>query len=310
MEEFDQAAADLEKAIAADEAGKDLMKSEEVQALLKDPAKVKEALALGVQALAKAKGAIKTDLSQEEAVKDKETTDTEDDPAESPKPSGRGYKDTRPYTGKHTRKGDDDHDDDDDGDDGKDKKKPSFFGKMAKKGKKAHKGDDEADADVDATEFMETLGKAMDHVIGELHELRAENALLKAEVEEVKEGSVIFGQVLADPRRDNALSTMLKALTSIHGGVEALKKAVAESGEGTNSLLKSIAAMPGAPRAVGMALVKSGDLDPTGAGARSDKVSEGDKGRLMKARVSKQITEAEWQHAVRSGDVSILEKVK
>jgi hypothetical protein len=304
MDEFEQIAADLEKSIKVDEAASDVLKSEDAQAILKDPAKVREALLAGVRVLAKAKGAPKTDLSQEEAVKDEEVTDDEEDPAETPKKSGQGYKDTRPYVGKFG-KGDDDHDDDDDGDEDE---KPSFFGKKAKKGhKKPMKKSDDEEGDLeDVTEFMGEMAKAVNWLVGEVAELRKGQS-------ELTEGTGIFGEVLHqvaenDPRRDTMLINMAKALSFVVGEVKDLRKSVGEQ----RDLVKAVAEMPGAPRVAGLALLKA---EADGAGAAGvadggDKLSKGDRGRLFQAAVKKSITTDEYKHALKTGDVSVLAKVK
>lgn len=295
MDEFEQMAADLEKSVKADEV---TALSPELQELLKDPENVKKALALGAEALAKAKGAQPTDLSQEKAPKKKTVTETEDDPAEEPVKSGKGYKDTRPYVGK----GCDGDDDDGDG-------KPDFFKKKKKKMKKSDDDDDDDgdDPDVeDVTEFMGQMAKAMNFIVDEIVEL-------KKGQQELTEGSAIFGQVLhtvaeTDPRRDTLFLSMAKALTSVVENVKDLKKSAHEQVE----LAKSISQMPGAPRVAGLHLMKSeaDNAAAAAAGQGGTKVSEGDRQRLFQAAVRKSITTHEYKNALATGDVSVLEKIK
>lgn len=313
MDEFEKIAADLEKSIKIDEAAAPL--SAEQQELLKDPANVRKALALGMAELAKAKGAQTTDLSQEKKVKDDNVTDDEDEGDEGPKavPSGKGYKDTRPYVGK-MGKGESCDDDDGDGDEGK----PSFFGKKKGKGKmdkgaKVKKSDDDDGDDelVDVTEQIAQMAEHNESVAKCLNFLVDKVCKLEKSQDELTEGSAIFGQVLHqvaenDPRRDNLTVTMAKALHKALGELSDLKKSLGES----RDLMKSVATMPGAPRVAGLALAKAeADAASVDPGVKGPEISKGDKSRLYKAAVQKDITFDEYTHAVKTGDVSVLTKV-
>lgn len=284
MDEFEQIAADLQKSIEVDETAGPL--TDEHKELLKDPANVTKALALGIAALAKAKGAQTTDLSQDKAPKSKTVTEVEPDPAEHPVKSGRGYKDTKPYIGK----GDEEDDDD----------KPNFFGKKKKVKKSAEEDDDE----VDVTEFTGEMAKAINYLIDEVAELRKSQA-------ELLEGSGIFGQVLHevaanDPRRDNLSVNVAKALSFVVNEVKEIKKGLSTQAD----LFKSVAEMPGVPRAAGIALIKSEHDGAAGAGVDAGQaVSKGDRSRLYKAAVEKKITMDEYKDALAKGDTSILARI-
>lgn len=308
MDEFEKIAADLEKSIKIDETAAPL--SVEAQELLKDPANVRKALLLGAKELAKAKGAMPTDLKQEKAVKDDEVTDTEADPAEHPVKSGKGYKDSRPYVGK-MGKGEG-CDDDDAGDDEDDK--PNFFGKKKGKGKmdkgakvKKSEADDGDDDLVDVTEHMESMEKAVNFLIGE-------NAELKKSMSELTEGTGIFGQVLHqiaenDPRRDNLIVNMAKAIAFVVGEIKDLRKGVSL----TSDMMKAVTELPGAPRAAGLSLLKS-DIDGAaaagviGGGNSGKSLSEGDRQRLWQAAMAKSITKDEYRTALATGDAGVLQK--
>lgn len=291
MDEFEQIAADLEKSIKTDETTE--LSAAEVQEFLKDPANVRKALALGAKELAKAKGAITTDLSQEKAPKSKTVTETEDDPAETPVKSGKGYKDTRPYVGKG---------DDGDGDDDKDGK-PSFFGK---KKKAVKKGDEQADADddVDVTELVQELvahngemAKAINWLVDQVDGLRKSQ-------ETLVEGSGIFGQVLSevaenDPRRDTLLINMGKAINKAMGELADIKKSVASQ----HDLVKAVTELPGAPRAAGLALIKA-EAEGGAAAAGGNKLSKSETQQLYGLATSKKITTGEYREALQAPEVA------
>jgi len=243
------------------------------------------------------KGGPTSDMSAE-ADKRGTLTDTSSDPAEKPKKSGGGYPDSKSYTSK---KGDDDFNDDDD--DGDDDDTPSFFKKKKKrKGKKACKGDedynddryyeDDDDDAYDASEFIDGMSKAVDHLS------KSNNRL--------EEGLSVFGELLselADPRRDKLAVNMAKAMTHIVDRVTKLEKAITEQ----NDLVKSMARMPGAPKIAGatqLNLIK-GEEESEDA---TPKVSQEDRDRLFKAAVEGRISQAERRNAVVTGDLSCLKK--
>lgn len=292
---FEAAAADLEKAIQAEEEETPPDGPEAIAKAVKD--KLNEAVEIATTGkLAKAGPA--SDMS---ADKDRRgtLTSTKDDPAKTPKKSGQGYKDSSVHT---AEKGDDEHCDDDD--------TPAYFKKKGKKAKKAAKkaddehndDDDESSEDgLDADEFVEGMEKA-------IGDLRKGNRNLE-------EGLATFGELLsdmADPRKDKLLVTMAKGISHIVDRLGKLEKSVAEQGD----LAKSIAKMPGMPRIAGLALAKSESAETAqatgteGRGGMAETITDGDRERLFKAVVEKRISKAEHGNALRTGDLKCLEKAR
>lgn len=247
--------------------------------------------------LAKGKGGQPSELSAE---KDKRGSLTESgkDPAESPKKSGKGYDDSTKY---EARKGED-MDDEDDEDD-----KPSFFKKKKKKKvKKMYKSYDEQDEDtsdedesadeaLDATEFVEELGDAVEHI--------------NKSVGRLEDGMAVFGELLAemaDPRRDKVLVSLAKAVSHLVQEQKEIKKSLVAH----QTLVKAIAQMPGVPRVAGLQLVAQEAEAASVGGAEPKQISQADKDRLFRAAVQKQISTEEMNKAIRTGDLSVLEKVK
>ena len=218
------------------------------------------------------------------------------DPAESPKKSGDGYKDSSKY---EARKGEKEECDDEDDDD----KMPAFF-KKKKKGKKAVKkasaeeveeteDDDDQDA-VDATEFMEGVEKSI--------------TFLMEQNKELSKGLACFGELLADladPRKDKVLVSMAKAISFLVEGHKTLSKSV----EGHSTLMKAISTMPGVPRVAGLQTVVT-DADADAAAPQGKTLSKSQKDRLFQLAVQKKISHEEMKKAVQTGDATILEQFK
>jgi len=286
---FETAAAELEASLAKDEKssgeatdlGKAIVSS--ITSAVKD-------------VLAKGKGAQKTDLSAE-ADKRGTLVDSGKDPAESPKKSGQGYKDSSIY---EARKG---HDDDEDGDDD-DGDMPSFFKKKKKKGmgkKKIMKSEDEDedesdDDEVDATQFVEELGEAVDHLGKSIHRL--------------EQGMAIFGELLsemADPRKDKLMVNMAKAISHLVTENKDLKKSLVNNG----TMMKAISQMPGVPRVAGLQAAFSATEEsetPESNGRTS--LSKSQRDRLFQLAVAKKISIDDMKKAVSTGDASVLDSFK
>lgn len=287
---LDTAAAELENSIKEDE-----------QSAKVEPKDLGKAIVEGVQTavkdfLAKGKGAQTSDLSAE---KDKrgELTGSGKDPAESPKKSGQGYSDSSGY---EARKGDDSDDDDDDSDD-----VPAFF-KKKKKGKKVKKSDDvEDDSDedsddeaYDATEFVEEMGDAVNH--------------MNKSINRLEEGLAVFGELLAevaDARRDKLMVNMAKALTHIVEEQKEIKKSLVAH----STMMKSIAQLPGMPRVAGLFNQAQGTEEVTtsseGAGTKLSKATHD---RLWQMAVQRKITSEEMKKAIqmaRGGDDSFANEL-
>ena len=283
---FEVAADDLEKSIKEDVENQELGKS------LKDAL-----LKTTTEFLAKGKGAITSDLSAE---KDKrgELTGSSKDPAESPKKSGEGYKDSSIYEARKAAENDDDDNDDNDEDD-----MPSFFKKKHKKSKKVVKKsidedeleleDDEDDSDMDATGFIEDLGEAVDGI--------------NKSISHLTEGVAVFGELvaeMADPRRDNMLVNMAKAITHLVDENKQIKKSL----EAHNSLMKSMVNLPGMPKIAGnQELAKSVGAE---APVQSAVLSKSVRDKLFAARMTGKLSAEDHQAALQSGDATeILKKL-
>lgn len=286
-QELEKLQADLEKSISKDE--KPTADGDSKESLEKGLAT--HLMAAAKDFIAKASGAVTSDLPAE---KDKrgELTTSGKDPAESPVKSGQGYKDSSKY---EARKGDDEDEDDEDDKD----EMPSFFKKKAKK--KMKKSEDESeeeeeDSEVDATEFLEQMGGAVDH--------------LGKSVRELEEGMAVFGELLseiADPRRDNLNATMAKALAHLVTEVKDIKKSLAAH----ESVMKSISTMPGAPRVAAMHVAATEtETAPSAPAARGMKLEKSMKDRLWRLTAERKISVDEYKHACATGDVSILDRVK
>ena len=95
-----------------------------------------------------------SDLSAEDKA-GKGVTEHGKDPAQNPVKAGQGYKDSSKYV----PKGKDEMEDEDEDED----EAPSFFKKKMKKGcGKMKKSQEQEETEVDATEYMETMGEAVD----------------------------------------------------------------------------------------------------------------------------------------------------
>jgi len=253
----------------------------------------------GLGALFKANGAPRSDNTLDAKGRSgSQVIATEDDPAKSPKKSGQGYQDSS----KIVNKGDDDADDDDDDDD--DDGMPAFFSRGKSKGKKKMKkseqvvDDDDADeGGVDATEFLEGMGDAVEYLGKSVRELRS--------------GVATFGELLAelaDPRRDRLLISLQKGLTAVIEKQNRLEKSLGEH----TSLMKSISQLPGMPKVAGMApAIAAVSQDQVQVSAQPDalgRIVTGDqRNALMKAKAEGKITHEEWKRG-RAGDATVLAK--
>jgi len=285
MDAFEKAAAELESSI----------KTEESSVSDPQPQDIGKAIVKGitdaVSDLVKA-GKKGSDLSAEDD-KRGTLTDTEEDPARHPSSSGKGYPDSKGYT---SRKADDEHDDDDDEDDDDDDSdegghevNPFKKKKGCKKGDESHDEDD--DGVVEVTPFLKGIEKSLKN--------------LGKHSEYLEKGLAIFGELLSemsDPSRDKLAVAMAKGITFLTDKVAKLEKSV----EQHNSLMKSIAQMPGMPKVAGVAnaLAKSEEAAPAA------KISDIERDRLFKAASHRKISTAEFQNALKTGDVACLKDVK
>lgn len=245
----------------------------------------------------------KAQTSNLSAEKDRRGTLTESgsDPAASPKKSGKGYEDSSKY---EARKGEDMDDDGDEDDDSSKKKKKFPFGKMKKMKKSAELEDtddsDDEDFDdeemYDATEVVAELGKNVTQI--------------NKSIDRLEEGMAVFGELLAeqaDPRRDVLLTNLAKAVVHIVEQQKEMKKALT----GVNDLMKAVATMPGVPKIAGLQMmVNKGDLAKSEGEDVNEELSKEDKDRLFQAAARKQISTAEMSKAMRTRDLSVLDKVK
>jgi len=292
---FESAAADLEKSIQVETAA---AASGEVDA--NDAAAV---LIKGIKNamvdLAKGKGGPTTDLKAD-ADKRGTLTDSGKDPAESPKKSGEGYKDSRGYearkgskhsssgkkssSGKHSSSG-----------------MPSFFKKKKKKHSssgKVAKGSEHEEEAIDGTEFIEELGDAVDHI--------------NKSVMKLEEGLACFGELLAtlaDPRKDKVNIAMSKAIVHLVSENKEIKKSLASQ----NALMKAISQMPGVPRVAGLQTVVDTAADTAAAAAEKGdgkQLTKAQRDRIFQLAVHKKITTEEMNKAIKTGDASILDGFK
>lgn len=297
-----KAARDMDAAIAADQVPVETKNEEPALT----PESIRKAIVDGVKsALAKANGSPRSDMTLDAKGRSgSEVISNEDDPAKTPKKSGQGYKDSSAYTAKgdECADDDDDSDDDDDGDDDM----PDFFKRGAKsKGKKPpfvkKSFDDAEDEDaIDATEFIQAVGSTV-------HKL-------EKSIAELRKGVATFGELLAevaDPRRDRLAVSNSNGLAYVINEIKEIKKSL----QTQNSLVKSIASLPGMPRVAGGSFPVIADV---GAAPQAEpQVTEPDslgrvltadqRNALWKARQDDRITESEWKRAKR-GDTSIIAK--
>lgn len=272
---FEAAAAELENSIAPKQSAEE--SSDPAVTFMKG---FKEL----VSSFAKAKGGPGSDLSAE---KDKRGTLTEagKDPAETPAKSGEGYKDSSKY---ETRKGEDMEDE---GDEEESDEVPSFFKKKKKKKamKKSEEASESEDEELsDAEEFMEGLENGIDH--------------LAKSCGKIEEGVAVFGELvaeLADPRRDKLLIGLAKAMNLLVTETREIKKSL----EANQSIIKSIATMPGMPKVVGAQLQKAEQEQ-----GLKKSLSGQDRDRLFKAASKGVISKEEYNQALQTGDMSCLEK--
>ena len=252
-----------------------------------------QAISDGVKSVLAKAGGPTTDLP---ADKDKRGSLLEagSDPAKSPKKSGKGYDDSSKY---EARKGHDMGEEDEDGDED-DKDMPAFFKKkgkkkMIKKMKKSYsdeelESEEGEESDVDATEFMNDLGEAVEH--------------LHKSVSSIEEGVAVFGELLAemaDTRRDKLLVNMAKGINLLITENKELKKSMNKH----ETMMKSISNLPGMPKVVGTHFAAQEAATTEGESAQ---VSTADRDRLFQLAVAKKITTGEMQKAIRTGDMSVL----
>lgn len=286
MDNFEKAAAELENAI----------KTEETHVADPQPQDIGKAIVKGitdaVSSLVKA-GKKGEGLS---ADNDKRgtLTETEEDPAKKPSSSTKGYPDSKGYS---SRKADDEHDDDededehdDDGDDDSDEgghEVNPFKKKGCKKCDKSH--DD--DAVVEVTPFLKGIEKS-------IKKLSDRSVYLE-------KGMAIFGELLSemsDPSRDKLAVAMAKGITFLTDKITKLEKSV----EQQNSLVKSIAQMPGMPKVAGIAQ----SLQKSEESTVAPKISDIERDRLFKAASHRKISTAEFNQALKTGDLACLKDVK
>ena len=270
---FEAAASQLEKSIKPD-----VQPSKEAESL-KDVL-----LKAATDFLNKGKGGQGTDL---EADKDKRGSLIEagKDPAEHPVKSGQGYKDSSKY---EARKGDDEDDMDDEDEDEKESMFKKKKKKMKKKMDKSGDEDESEDEVVDATEFVEDLGDAVDHI--------------NKSVERLEAGMVAFGDLLvdmADPRREKLLVTMAKAISHVIEKQDKIEKSLSQFAD-----LKKAMKEPSAPKVAGQTIVVEG-TENKGSILKSE-----DKNRLFQLASKSKISMEEYKNAVKTGDISILDRFK
>lgn len=269
---------------------------EEAKSALEKSIREDEVLDQGAEGLAKAvlnaakdfltkgKG---TDLLAEEDKRGDLTTASAD-PAKTPKKSGQGYSDSSKY---ESRKGEDMDEEDEDEDEDEDKM-PAFFKKKGKKKamKKSFEVEEDEDGEVDATELVEGIAEQLNYVTKSLHM--------------IQEGLGIFGDVLcdqADPSKDRLLVELAKAVSHIVTEQKEMKKSLAEQ----VTLFKAIAHAPNSPRIAGFNNLMEGF-----APEKSSQISKADHDALFQLAIKKSISTEEMKKAVRTGDVSILDKFR
>jgi hypothetical protein len=239
-------------------------------------------------------------------------TESNKDPATTPKSSSSGYPDSTRY---EARKGEDlDDDGDEDGDEDEDDKKSKrhkkgkkanpFMSKM-KKMKKGH--EDEEDSDDTDVEGDDEMFDATE-VVAELGENVAE---INKSVDRLEEGMAVFGELLgemADPRRDKLLVNLAKAVTHIISEQKEMKKSLS----GVNDLMKAVSTMPGVPKIAGLQMIANKTDLAKGEGDVEDRgeLSQENKDRLFAAAVARKISTKEMSKAMQTHDLSILERVK
>jgi len=233
--------------------------------------------------LNKGKKEVRSDLSAEKVKDDKSHIEAEEDPAEDAAPSGKGYKDSSKYVNGSKKKASRDEDEDE-------SPAPMFKKKKMKKsyevGPEDEEEEGEAEGEVDATQFLNTLGEAVDEIRSELSEVKK---ALAVNLELAVEG--------LDNKKDELLLNMAKGMKFLIEEHKSLKKSLTEQ----TSLVKAVANMPGVPRAV--SLFQAGGED---ALKKSVSVSEAQKDTLWKARITNQITENQYKEAIKTGDLSCL----
>jgi len=288
---FEAAAADLEKAIRAEEEETPVDGPEAIAKAVKS--KLDEAVEIArTGKLSKAGPG-----SDESADKDRRgsLTSTKDDPAKTPKKSGQGYKDSSGYT---SEKGSMSHDDEDEDD------TPAYFKKKskkkAKKSEEDYNDDEDGEDSLDADAFVEGMEKA-------IGDLRKGNRNLE-------DGLATFGELLsdmADPRKDKLLISIAKGISHIVDRLGKLEKSFGDQAD----MVKAVSRMPGVPRVAGLALAKAEAAESavaTGTEGRgvADALTDGDRERLFKAVIEKKISRSEHSAALRTGDLRCLEKAR
>jgi len=277
MDRFEQLSAELEQTINEPESEDEGLQKAVVSA-------ARDYLNKG-----KKKGRNPSDLSADDVSGDPEDIiDPEDDPAEDPVHSGGKYPNVKKYVKKAAKCDDDDEDDDDEDD------KPSFF---KKKMKKSVQVEEDENTEVDATEFMESMGEAVG-------DLGARLSRMEKSLSHMMKGQAIFGELvadLADPRRDALNETVAKAMTYLVRQNKELAKAI-----GTHAdVMKSIQQMPGVPRVAGMVATQENKTDEL---VKSEKpeMTKADTDRLFKAVNGGQISMDQYRQAKATGDLSCL----